>query len=187
MLNTRVELVRRIALQNPMRHLLPMLIAAWTGLSFAAAPEAGPESAPCREALAALRTQEATAAAERQAGGRTQQAQDPALPKRLEPWRRQAARACLGGSGDPPPPTHSVAPPVPGTTAAAVRPIVPSPPAAPALPLPVSQRADTVPTVTNCDQGGCWASDGSRLQRLGPNLVGPRGVCTTQGVLLHCP
>ncbi|WP_295638039.1 hypothetical protein [uncultured Methylibium sp.] len=41
--------------------------------------------------------------------------------------------------------------------------------------------------VTGCDATGCWASDGSRLQRLGPDLVGPRGTCTVQGAVLACP
>ena len=41
--------------------------------------------------------------------------------------------------------------------------------------------------ITSCDAGGCWANDGSRLNRLGPNLWGPRGICTVQGSLLQCP
>jgi hypothetical protein len=41
--------------------------------------------------------------------------------------------------------------------------------------------------VTTCDIGGCWTSDGTRLQRAGPDLVGPRGVCTVQGALAFCP
>ena len=33
-----------------------------------------------------------------------------------------------------------------------------------------------------------WASDGSRLQRAGPDtLLGPRGMCTTSGSVLLCP
>lgn len=164
------------ALQNPMRLLLSIAFTAWAGLS--GAQQAGPESAACRKALDELRAQEARIVAERQHGRAAEQ---------LDPWRRRAARACLGGRGDPPPPTHSVTPPaisVPSTTAARL-PAPSAPPPVPALPVP--QRPDTVPTVTNCDPSGCWASDGSRLQRLGPHLVGPRGVCSVQGVLLHCP
>jgi hypothetical protein len=58
--------------------------------------------------------------------------------------------------------------------------------AAPAL-APVLPVQPTLVTITTCDPGGCWASDGSRLQRFGPNLVGPRGVCTVQASQLHCP
>ena len=41
--------------------------------------------------------------------------------------------------------------------------------------------------ITSCDSGGCWANDGSRLNRVGPNLWGPRGICTVQGSLVQCP
>jgi hypothetical protein len=38
-----------------------------------------------------------------------------------------------------------------------------------------------------CDATGCWASDGTRLLRAGPNLIGPRGICTTSGPFVQCP
>jgi len=34
---------------------------------------------------------------------------------------------------------------------------------------------------------GCWASDGTRVDRFGPNLGGRRGVCTLSGAVLQCP
>jgi hypothetical protein len=54
--------------------------------------------------------------------------------------------------------------------------------------VPEPARAQQRPyAITSCDAGGCWANDGSRLNRVGPNLWGPRGVCTVQGTLLQCP
>jgi len=51
----------------------------------------------------------------------------------------------------------------------------------PALPAPAPT------SVLSCDIGGCWANDGSRLNRVGPTLWGPRGACTVLGTLLQCP
>jgi hypothetical protein len=165
-----------------MRHVLCALIAGMAALAGAAQEAGPPASAACRDALAALQAREAQAMAARDAGRPTED-----LLKSLAPLRRQAARACLGGRGDPPPPSQQPATPAFTVAPAAARPPVPppSPPAAPMIPAP--QRPAAPAMVTNCDPSGCWASDGSRLQRLGPNLVGPRGVCTQQGVLLHCP
>lgn len=42
-------------------------------------------------------------------------------------------------------------------------------------------------TVTSCDAGGCWDNLGRRINRVGPNLVGPNGACTVQGVFATCP
>jgi hypothetical protein len=58
--------------------------------------------------------------------------------------------------------------------------------ASPVLPAP-PVAIDRPSTVTTCDPGGCWTNDGNRLQRLGPNLVGPKGVCTVQGAIVSCP
>jgi hypothetical protein len=41
--------------------------------------------------------------------------------------------------------------------------------------------------LTTCDAGGCWDSEGRRLDRSGPILVGPRGGCTVQAGVVHCP
>jgi len=98
--------------------------------------------------------------------------------------RREAARACLGGSeetrqrsGAPQPPQA-----VPPVAAWPQRPAAPSVPAPlPALPIPR-------PTViTTCDPAGCWDSQGRRLNQMGPLLVGPHGVCTIHGALVTCP
>jgi hypothetical protein len=62
--------------------------------------------------------------------------------------------------------------------------VQPLPPAAPVVPL---QQVQPPPVVTSCDAGGCWSSDGTRLNRVGPNLMGPGGVCTVTGKMVHCP
>ncbi|MES2940035.1 MAG: hypothetical protein V4864_20320 [Pseudomonadota bacterium] len=105
---------------------------------------------------------------------------------RVESLRRDAARTCLGTGGPPARPARLAQPPVavpppaiepPPRTAQRVPPAPPPPPVTVARP----------PMVTTCDTGGCWTSDGTRLQRAGPNLVGPQGVCTVQGALAFCP
>lgn len=66
--------------------------------------------------------------------------------------------------------------------------------AAPRVPLPGTPpvtvplpRFDPPVTVSNCNAATCLGSDGSTLTRIGPNVVGPRGVCTVQDMFLHCP
>ena len=106
---------------------------------------------------------------------------------RVAQARQRAALRCLGAdsgtrerSGAPatpqvvPPATMSQRP-APPTLPAAAPP--PPPPLAPPRPA----------AITNCDPGGCWDSDGQRLNRMGPLLMGPRGQCTVQGGLLNCP
>lgn len=41
--------------------------------------------------------------------------------------------------------------------------------------------------VTTCDPGGCWDSEGRRLNQVGPLLVGPHGACTMQAGAAQCP
>ena len=53
--------------------------------------------------------------------------------------------------------------------------------------MPPPVRIEPPLTVTGCDASGCWASDGTRLQQAGPQLLGPRGFCSVQGALLQCP
>lgn len=101
---------------------------------------------------------------------------------RVESLRREATRTCLGGSGEGfrPSPTAQaplVVPP-PVTTAAPAQPVPPRPP---------SQPIAQPPVVTSCDPGGCWDSNGTRLNRAGPQLIGPRGACTTVGETVYCP
>jgi hypothetical protein len=129
----------------------------------------------CRRAMDTLDAREAAAA------------KDRAARPAWESARRQAALACLGGRD---------------RAASAVRraaqPSFTTPPARPGVPITIpvptpSAAPPAVPrpapplTVTACDATGCWASDGSRLQRVGPNLLGPQGqACSTSGTLLHC-
>ena len=41
--------------------------------------------------------------------------------------------------------------------------------------------------MTMCDPGGCWDSEGRRVNRAGPVLVTPRGACVAQGATVQCP
>jgi len=187
-----------------MRRLCALLVAALlalragagsaaTGSGDGAADHADPLRAPdCRSALASLQEQEAAADAAARAGtvagahGRA----DPTIE--LQAARRLAQRSCLASRADSPAPApanpqRSFQPPI------VVAPIAPStaprpPPAAARVPTPVLPAPDERPyAVTACDPGGCWANDGSRLNRLGPNLWGKRGMCTLHGSLLQCP
>jgi hypothetical protein len=143
-------------------------------------------SAACKQALAALQEQEVAVADG--PGDRTTPQYKQAFA-RLQAQRSKAAHDCLGGrlEAAPPPrnaaratiPVHprtpeSHSPTTPSTTA--------STPSTPTRGVPEPLRS-----ITSCDAAGCWASDAARLQRLGPNLVGPRGVCTVQGAVLSCP
>jgi len=94
------------------------------------------------------------------------------------------AQACLGGAEEPRQRSGAPQPPL------AVPPAIASPrlPAAPSIPAPPPALSIPRPTaVTTCDPGGCWDSQGRRLNQMGPLLVGPHGVCTTHGALVNCP
>lgn len=160
---------------------LGMLVAA-----AAAAQPADPlQSPPCRAALDALRAREDAASAAAAAGR-------PHVPDAaLQAQRRAAARACLGGRADAPPaPARLAQPPL------AVPPVPPLPAARPPAPTPLRiepmqpspRQFAPPPSITSCDAAGCWTSEGTRLHRVGPDLLsGPRGHCSVQGTLLHCP
>lgn len=105
--------------------------------------------------------------------------------QRLAAARRQAAVACLGpAKGQPqrsgaPQPALTVPAPViasPPRQAAAPPPSPTSPPVA--VPRPVA--------ITTCDPAGCWDSDGRRLNQVGPVLMGPHGLCSTNGGVVNC-
>jgi len=151
------------------------------------------ESAECQRALAALSGEEAAVAESSHANGAIPANDRRLIDARLAPVRRQAARACLARRADPAtlsaerlvrPPPIAVAPlavapassPAPTAATTRVAPLVP--PAAP---------AEKPYAITSCDPGGCWANDGRCRYRVGPNLWGPRGICTVQGLLLQCP
>lgn len=76
-----------------------------------------------------------------------------------------------------------VKPPVIEVPQSQPAPVAVAPPPPPAITRP--------PVITTCDAGGCWDSDGRRLNRAGPVLIGPGGACsgsasaTASGV--QCP
>jgi hypothetical protein len=136
------------------------------------------ESTECRKALDALQAQEAAVTAQPEGSERR------AVPPALEAARRRAAVVCLGSRADAPPPSGRLAQPPVSVAPITVAPAAPPAPARPAPPLP---RPAPPTVVTACDSLGCWASDGTRLQRVGPNLFGPRGLCIVQGAVVSCP
>lgn len=160
--------------------VLAAALAAGAALAQAVDPL---DSAACRRALAALQSQEDATAASNRAGAMP----DPPVPApALLNARRDAARACLGSTADATPRQRY------GTPALSVPPVAVAPlaasqamPPAPVLPPP---RPKT-PTrhVIACDSDGCSLSDGSRLPRIGLDLLGPRGRCTLHGAELRCP
>ena len=173
------------------------LLASIVVIAPAAAASGDPlESVECRRALAVVDSEEAAVAeASRASGGVT--ANDRRLiDAKLAPARRRAASACLARQAGPAtlssqplvrsPPIAiapiAVAPAARPPLAAALPPATPIAPIAPTMP-----RAASPYAITSCDAGGCWANDGSRLNRVGATLWGPRGACTMQGSLLQCP
>lgn len=170
--------------------LLALTCAIVANVAAAQAADAPPSTrdplqAPdCRRALQALRVQEARAEA---AASAPSDAHRRGPVAGLEEARRRAAQACLASRADQPPqPQRLAQPPVavpPVTMARPAPPSPPLPPAPPSAPKPV----DRPRFITSCDAVGCWADDGSRLDRVGPNLWGKRGPCTLVGTLLQCP
>jgi hypothetical protein len=140
-----------------------LLLAAW--LAATPAWAADPlKSGACAEALATLQRADAD---------------------HREAARGAATRACLGGSGvaQRPSPTAQaplvVPPPIID---------VPAPPRPPVeLPPSPAVAIERPPVITACDAGGCWDSNGTRLNSAGPMLIGPGGACTTAGAVVRCP
>jgi hypothetical protein len=168
-----------------------------------AASEDPLRSDTCQQALDALEAREvgmptlsagtphgtAPAPAERaRPDARAPRAPDP----QLEDARRAAAIACLANRPDPETrprpearPSRRAQPPVavPPVSLGPL-PVATPPPLAPVIPVPAPRPQ----FITSCDPGGCWANDGTRLQRVGPNLsAGSRGLCVAHGNLLTCP
>jgi hypothetical protein len=151
------------------------------------------KSPTCHAAVDALQVREAEARAARFTESPADRVRQRDATARLQAARKQTAQACLRGSGDPPPPASVAPPPV------AVPPVDVTAPPRPPLPLPSAPAASAPPAaaapprpqpppiVTSCDAAGCWTSDGKWLPRAGATLIGPRGPCTVQGVLLNCP
>ncbi len=159
----------------------------WLGLlglaavqAFAAPASGSPASATCRHALETLREREDRVLAAPRGtveGERRQMLQA----------RRAAALACLGEADAE----------APRRTPGAVDGLVPALPTKPQLPQAARPAGATAPpaapapalprTLTTCDANGCWTSDGQRLQRVGPQLLGPRGFCSVAGAAVQCP
>jgi hypothetical protein len=141
--------------------------------------EAGPAAAPDR----AQRSEPAGSPA----GRAPEAAAAPAIPPRLRALRQAVARDCLATTLDAPRPPRQVQPPVAvppvGSTLPPRQPPVATTPRA--NPGPVAQPP--LRSITSCDSGGCWTSDGTRLQRMGPSLVGPQGACNVSGNVVSCP
>jgi hypothetical protein len=176
-------------------------VLAWAlavGSVRAQAPVAGDSDPLATPACQAARAELDQARSDLRPPGPSRQQAD-----RLDRARREAGRACLGESDadrrsrrSPVPPVH-VAPVVRGTPADT--PTQTAPPAmrglAPSLPAPEQSSAAAPgsatpappnPVVTACDAQGCWDSNGRRLDRAGPLLLGPAGVCTLAGSQLNC-
>lgn len=176
-MRTRRTAPRRHARVNRLRWL-GLLLLAWTA---AAAAEDLPRSPACRTALEALERAEdaiADAASAPESADRRR-----SVAERLLPLRQRVADACLGGlTTSPPPSQRTWIAPAPLRT----MPLPPRPQPRPLEPL-VLPRPEAPVTINHCYAATCLASDGSTLTRVGPNLVGPRGTCTMQGVFLRCP
>lgn len=141
-----------------------LCLVAWSSLQAMAADPL--KSQACGERLAALDS------ARRQAPGSAQ----------VEASREQATRACLGGGGQAQRPSPTAQAPL-----SVPPPVITVEPAQPVPARPPSPPLEPPPVVTSCDLGGCWDSNGTRLNRAGPQLIGPRGACTTVGATVHCP
>lgn len=96
--------------------------------------------------------------------------------------RRRASQACLGGSGEATRPS-----PVARAPIAVPAPVIAVPDLPPLQPPQPTVRVDRPSVITSCDPGGCWDSNGTRLNGAGPVLIGPRGACTASGGFVHCP
>jgi hypothetical protein len=180
-------------------------LVAVAGNSSAAAPsDETLGSAICRQALATVQLQEDQILAARRRDQPADNRERPVTPAALVKARRQAAQVCLRDRADPAQPQPQgrlaqppveVAPmrvPSPTRVAPAARSTGGSagtsagPKGATGLP-PVLRPAPPPPVVVGCDAYGCNASDGTRVNRSGPNLIGPRGLCVQQGLQLICP
>lgn len=150
----------------------------------AAADAGDPLATPsCRQALQQLERHEAAASAARRGND---QPIEPTARAAIAAAQRDASTACLRGAPDPITP-HSLPAPISVTPIEAPRRVEPL--RGPAVPAPAVQPVRPVQptTITTCDALGCWTHDGTRLQRAGPNLLGPRGLCSGTGPVVACP
>ncbi len=159
--------------------LLTLLLAAGPALAQRTDPL---HSAECRQALADLQVQESAGKAIQPVPDASNAAASAAG---LGAARRLVLHRCLGSRLDAPPPQAAlrrVQPPtvVPPVSAGGGMPAPLRPPMVPPAGAPPAAVAP--PSIVSCDPAGCWASDGSRLTRVGPQLLGPRGLCSPQGL-----
>ena len=165
--------------------------AGWAPSSRSESPSSA-SPAPSASGSSATKSPGARATTDARPMAPTNEAQSSRMPTpNLVAARRQAATACLAGRADSlPQPQRLAQPPfvvAPVAGAASPR-INPALPLSSPSPAPVQPNAPAAPNaILSCDVVGCWANDGSRLNKVGPNLWGPRGACTVQGTLLHCP
>ena len=171
---------RRLACTSAALMLVASLAARAGAVAADAAATDPLQSAECRDALAALaRREAASAAAPSPSGARSPDAA-------LQASRSRAAHACLASRADPPVPQRFAQPPLAVPSVTIARPVLPA--AVPAAPSMIAPRPAEPPRFTlTCDALGCWANDGTRLNRVGPDLWGSRGACSVQGTLLQCP
>jgi hypothetical protein len=109
-------------------------------------------------------------------------------PDDLSAARSHAARQCLRERLDRPAAAERRTPmPLPPERVLPALSRSGLPPPSPLTEVGPTATRRSLTSITQCDAAGCWASDGSRLQRLGPDLVGPKGVCSVQGSVLLCP
>ena len=110
----------------------------------------------------------------------------------LKRLRQKVADVCLRAEADTP--SARVLPPIAvppvsagiGATAGIAQPRAPALPVITPLPTPTPPTGPT--QVSRCDAGGCWDSNGARLNRSGPFLVNPQGaMCTKVGTIVQCP
>jgi hypothetical protein len=155
---------------------------AWMALGLAcawhaqAATGADPQSAACRDALAALQARESELS-----GGAVGRVTADA---RWQALRRQAARACLGReSAASAPLPQSARPPIAVPPVTVAPPPLAMPPAPAAAPPVLSRPA---PSLRACDANGCTTSDGLRVPHTGRDPLDPRVRCTLQGQVALC-
>jgi hypothetical protein len=179
------------------------MLAAGSACAGESAPASLASSPACQAALEALA---AVGDAGRRTGMGSEQDQRThrAPPPGYEAARLRAAKACLGpgaegipspprGTTTPPaapfsalPPPITITPASPPSGTSGIGALLPQQPSTPpSMPRPAQSARPWY--ILGCDAAGCWANDGTRLPRAGAELIGPRGLCGLQGVLLHCP
>lgn len=105
---------------------------------------------------------------------------------RVEALRSEAATVCLGAGSAPGRPARVLQAPI--TVPPPQIEVTPAPaPLAAPMPPPPPVAIERPPVPASCDPGGCWTNEGTHLRQVPPNLVGPRGLCTTQAGVVYCP